>query len=484
MNREFLLNITLLIAINLVVKPFYIFGIDRTIQNTLPEGVYGLYFSLFGFTFLFQIVNDLGIQQYNSRRIAGRPFLLPKYFPKLLKIKLLLGALFLGFVFFFTLILQYETRLFPLLFFIALNHILVSFVLFFRSNIAALGFYRTDSLISALDKTLLILFCAILLWGGDWRADFRIEWFVWAQTLAWSLTAAVCLAVLWPHLSRVGRQIRDLRLFYVNRPLVIAILKQTYPYALVVFLMTLYTRIDGVMIERMLPDGRVQADIYAAAYRLLDAVNMIGFLFAGLLLPMFSGLLKSGKPVWPLVGLSWRVIWSGAVPIAFGVFLFRDDIMHLLYTNATPAHGTVMGYLILSFIAVSGIYIFSTLLTAGGNLRRMNQLFVIGILLNVGLNAALIPTCKAAGAALATLVTQVFIFSGKIFLCKKSFRLRFPPVLIFQFAGFALATWWLQNVIKNALTPDWTVKFLCAVAAGGLLAFVFRLIRPADIRAV
>jgi hypothetical protein len=41
----------------------------------------------------------------------------------------------------------------------------------------------------------------------------------------------------------------------------------------------------------MLPDGKIQSSIYASAYRLLDAANMIAYLFAGLLLPLFARML-------------------------------------------------------------------------------------------------------------------------------------------------------------------------------------------------
>ena len=44
--------------------------------------------------------------------------------------------------------------------------------------------------------------------------------------------------------------------------------------------MGVYTRTDVVMVERLLPDGKMQAGIYASAYRLLDAVNVAGFLFS------------------------------------------------------------------------------------------------------------------------------------------------------------------------------------------------------------
>ena len=87
MKREFLLNILFLVFINLLIKPFFIFGIDLTVQNRAPEGDYGLYFTLLNFTYIFQIVNDFGIQNFNNRTLSQHPQLLPKYFPNLLFLK-------------------------------------------------------------------------------------------------------------------------------------------------------------------------------------------------------------------------------------------------------------------------------------------------------------------------------------------------------------------------------------------------------------
>jgi len=46
MKRKFITNLALVIFLNLLVKPFWIFGIDRTVQNVVGAESYGLYFSL------------------------------------------------------------------------------------------------------------------------------------------------------------------------------------------------------------------------------------------------------------------------------------------------------------------------------------------------------------------------------------------------------------------------------------------------------
>ena len=87
MNKEFSLNIIFLISINLLIKPFFIFGIDRTVQNVVGTETYGVYFTLLSLTYLFGIINDFGIQNFNNRSISQNPSLLQQYFPNILAIK-------------------------------------------------------------------------------------------------------------------------------------------------------------------------------------------------------------------------------------------------------------------------------------------------------------------------------------------------------------------------------------------------------------
>lgn len=179
MNREFLVNIIFLVVINLLIKPFYIFGIDRTIQNVVADGDYGMYFTLFSFTYLFQIINDFGIQNFNNRNISQSRHLIDKYFPNILVLKTLMGLVFLVVVFIVAAILKFEAVWNNLLFLVALNWILTSFLLYLRSNVSALGMYRVDSMLSVLDKLLLIIICGVLLWSpltGEFLKSNGLPW--------------------------------------------------------------------------------------------------------------------------------------------------------------------------------------------------------------------------------------------------------------------------------------------------------------------
>ena len=73
MRKNFITNISFLLLLNLLIKPFWILGIDRGVQNALGPEVYGVYFALFNFSYVFQVILDFGINNYNNRLIARSP---------------------------------------------------------------------------------------------------------------------------------------------------------------------------------------------------------------------------------------------------------------------------------------------------------------------------------------------------------------------------------------------------------------------------
>ena len=66
MSKKILTNVFLLLAINLLIKPFWILGIDRTVQNTVGNDVYGAYMVMFNISLMFTMLLDFGINNYTS----------------------------------------------------------------------------------------------------------------------------------------------------------------------------------------------------------------------------------------------------------------------------------------------------------------------------------------------------------------------------------------------------------------------------------
>ena len=147
MQKKFLTNLGLLLFLNLLIKPVWIFGIDLTVQRTVGVSDYGFYFVILNFSFLFNILLDLGITNFNNRNIAQNNHLLNKHFSGILVVKFMLGVLYLMTAFIVALILGYSGAQLRMLAWLALNQFLLSFILYLRSNISGFLMFKTESML-------------------------------------------------------------------------------------------------------------------------------------------------------------------------------------------------------------------------------------------------------------------------------------------------------------------------------------------------
>lgn len=409
MKKTFLLNLVILLVMNVLIKPFWIFGIDRTVQNRIGAQEYGMYFSLLGLAMVLNIILDAGITNFNNRAVARKSSRAGDYLASLASLKFVLAIGYTLIILFIGYILGYSSRQMYLLSIIAVNQFLQSMVMYLRSNVSGLQLYLTDSLLSVLDKALMILLCGLILWG-PFSAGFCIEWFAYAQSAATLLTA---LTAAWILLYRGGSFAK------INIRRWKSVLKASLPYATLVLLMASYNRIDGVMLERMVENGKHEAGLYAQGFRLLDAVQMIGYLFAGLLLPMFSRMISTKESISSLIRLSYTLILVGAFTLIIGVWQYKIPLTQLMYPGADDRSALILALLITSFGGIATTYIFGTLLTAQGNLTALNRMAAISLAINVILNFILIPFLGAVGSAIASLATQWFSAAVQVYLAVK-----------------------------------------------------------------
>jgi len=468
-KRKFLTNLALLLLLNFLVKPFWVLGIDRTVQNVVGAEEYGFYFSLFGFSLLLNMILDVGITNFNSRNIARNHHSLSKSLSNIVSFKFLLAIIYLAVSIVAAIIIGYSWEQMKLLFILVFNQFLASFILYFRSNLSGLHLFKTDSILSILDRLLMILICGILLWGNVTKNSFRIEWFVYSQTAAYFLTAIISFVIVLTKTS-FFRPRFDLKSFFT-------VLKNAYPFALLSLFMVFYYRVDSVMLERMLPDGKFQAGMYAQGYRILDAAAMIGFLFGSLLLPIFSRMLKNRENVESLTQVSYLLLIIPASILAFTCLFYKSEIMNLLYRNHIDASADILAVLMLGFLGISSSYILGTLLTANGNLKVLNILAGIGVLINVLLNLILIPKYFALGSAIASMATQLMTALAHVLLVYRKLNFSFNVSLIIRLAIF-FSLLIPSGLLIKYVPLNWYYEILVFIVAGLFLSFILRLLNP------
>lgn len=405
MRRVFASNLILLLAINAIVKPLYLFGIDLGVQNAVGTEEYGLFATWFSFAFLFGAIYDLGLQNYNAVTLAKSPALLRQRLPLMLSLKLVLSLVYAVVVLAAAYFFEASQREFQLVSLAVAYHVCLSILQLLRTNLGAQGNYKFNSVVSVIDRLLLILVLGALLLNPAWNDWISIELFFIAQITSLIITIGVAfagtqLAAGQRWWSSDSKQVRNL-------------LMASLPYGLTLLLSTAFTRIDVVMIERMADAGAYAAGVYAAAFRLLDGVNMIGFMFATLLIPMLSKLVEAREPAGPLLRQAAGYMAALGIGVAVFVTFYADEVLNLLYNEATTEWSIVLQWLIWAAVSIGLTYVYGSFLLSHQKIGALNRLFVGGVILNVSLNYLLIPTHGALGAAMATVATQGLVAGGE-----------------------------------------------------------------------
>ena len=470
MRRFFAKSLLFIVGINLLVKPLWIFLIDRTVQNRVGHESYGTYQALLSLSIIFQTVLDFGLNNYNTRTLSQDPGRFAKQFPAMLGVRAILIVVYaivelsVGFA------MGYRSWEIVLLCGMLTMQSLAILHLFIRSNIAAFQRFRLDGVLSVADRLLMIILCGSVLFLPLTKHGFRIEWFVGLQIVCYAAAIGFGLYLL-RHITHQKLSIS----FHLGD--VWKIIRQGAPYALLGFLMAIYMRSDSLIIERLLPDGKRQNGIFAHGFRLLDTANMIPNILAGILLPMFGKLLAERSDTAPIIRLSVNLLLPIALLTAGIAAISSTEIMHLLYTDVSSEDGITFALLMPVFPAFVLMYVYSTLLTANGLLPLLNKIAGFGVLLSVSLNFLLVPRLGAVGAAATASITN-WLLAGLyiIFAARRNALPRHPKWIAAHVAYVLLMAgvcWLLYNVVQ-----DWRWRIVALMAFSGLLIIVLRFISP------
>ncbi|MCC6722049.1 MAG: oligosaccharide flippase family protein [Bacteroidia bacterium] len=414
MKKKFLSDFFFIQVINLLIKPVWILVIDRKVQNILPSEQYGTYFSLTGYSMLFMILLDLGLTNFNNRQVAIDNKNYDTNFWSITNAKILLTIAFFALAFIFGLVLKFHSNDFLILGLLCTNQAILSFNNFFRSNISAIHKFKTDAILSVIDRLFVILSLGAIIWTSLLPVKLTLVSFIISQTIGLIITFSLSIYCIIKYFG-IPR-------FCFNFSKLYDIIYQSLPFALIIAFMTLYTRIDSVFILKLIPNGREQSGIYAMAYRLLDAAAIIGTLLAGQLFPLFSSNLSDKSKIYSIVKWSSAISLIPVLAATFICFLYGNEIMQLLYPEK---YNNLSGYIFSILIwCVPGMFlinIFGTLLTSAAHLKKIIYLSVIACVLNIAGNLLFINNYGLIAVAVTAVITQLFFGIMCLVLSRKLF---------------------------------------------------------------
>ena len=255
------------------------------------------------------------------------------------------------------------------------------------------------------------------------------------------------------------------------------LLKESAPLLFSGYLTLLYYRIDVMMLSMM--KGFAEVGYYSVATRLTESLDIIANSLMISLFPLLSKAFKEDRQQFDrLLSKTFSILLLAGFPLAIGGSLAAQDLVIFLFGKGYARSGVTLGILFwYTFFGFFSTFFVNLLIVCGKQVVDAWISFFL-VLVNIGMNLLWIPSYSYHGAALATVMTEVFgtlamlIYALKHPLLRLSFPLRelgealkvnllflaalfsikifFPlPVLGFVGAGiliYALLLWGMQWV--------------------------------------
>ncbi len=466
-SAKFYSSLGLLILLNVIIKPIWIFGIDRQVQNTVGTSIYGIYFSLLNLSIVFSFLLDLGFTSYLNRQLAAKDHTVQHNIASFLLVKIMFAIFYLALL--YGVAIMTGVKRLDILLYTALIQVATSFFIFLRTIITANQRFSIDAWLSVLDKTVMILLCGSFLYFPWITGNITIERFLIFQVACTFLAVTAALLILFK--LKLNPFIRTGHLAAIT------VFKKVMPFALVILLMSTHNRLDGFLLERMNGNGAHEAGLYAASFRLLDAANMIGYLLASFLLPYISRQWSEGRNVQTVILMNRHFIFSYSIVIVCVCIFLAPWIQQILYHHTDYRSAEILQWCMPALLGYSLTYVYGTVLTATGHIAVLNYITLAAVLLNILLNLFLIPSLGARGCCIAALLSQGMAgIAAMLFVDRKlKNNIHVRSLLIYIFTGLVLCCFLY-------IGRDWPGKLLLIIVSGMIATGILIATRLLDLR--
>ena len=203
--------------------------------------------------------------------------------------------------------------------------------------------------------------------------------------------------------------------FQPSREVVRVLMQQALPFAIGNLLNLLYFRIDTIILPILSSEGVDANTWYGLAYTIVNAFTILpGAFMMGAMFPVLSRAWEREKERFPSAytfGMRWMVLCG--FPLAVGLSTLSSEITGMLFSTYTPAQVDKVATA-LQWLSWAGGLIFVTtavlaVLRATDKRRAFSVLMGATAFLNICLNLYLIPRFSHVGAAIAMVISEVFL---------------------------------------------------------------------------
>ena len=203
--------------------------------------------------------------------------------------------------------------------------------------------------------------------------------------------------------------------FQPSREIVTTLMQQALPFAVGNLFYLLYFRVDAIMLSKLSTEGVDANTWYGLAYTIVNAFTILpGAFMMGAMFPVLSRAWEREKGRFPgAYSFSMRWMVLSGFPLAVGLSILSPEITAVLFPTYASSEVAKISTA-LEWLSWAGGLIFLTtavqaVLRATDKRRAFSVLMGTTALLNICLNLYLIPRLSHTGAAIAMVISEVFL---------------------------------------------------------------------------
>lgn len=387
------------------------------IARYLGEVGLGKYSFVFAFVGIFSVLSDFGVSTLMTMEISKNKSMTQKFLNNMLSLKIILSVIVVTLssvgIYFTT--QPFDIKIGVLFAALAMSFYYIGYIFRVVINVYEVQAYQFLYLIS--ERLIAFLLGIFVLYKGYGVAAL-VSIFVFSNFFG------LLILYILIH-KRIEKVKLELDIDFIKNTL-----KKSLPFWFTALFMTIYFKIDTVMLSFM--KGYGATGLYNASYKIIDSLSFVPFVIITIIFPVMSKFYKNSKNLLQILyEKSFYYIFLLALPLGIGTTMLASRIILFVYKKTFINSVIVLQILIWALVLMFVNYIMGYLLNSVDKQKLFTFTAGFGALINIILNFVLIPFYSYTGAALATVATELLNFTFLFyFTSSNGFKISLPKMII------------------------------------------------------
>lgn len=266
----------------------------------------------------------------------------------------------------------------------------------------------------------------------------------------------------------------------LDKSVVLFLWQVSLPFALSGIFARVYSYIDSIMLSKLADESAV--GLYGVAYKVTFAFQFLPMAFAAAIYPAMSRYYATDKSkLGDLYRRALTYLFLAVAPLAVGIFALARPIISVAYGRSFTGAAASLQILIFSLVFAFLYWPAGSMLNACDRQTKNTIAMGCTMVVNIIMNAILIPRYGGAGAAAAALVGNAVLFGAAFYFARGIAPMDYR--VLFSSAGRVIisvaAMYLVVHVLKFAAPVVVTILFGAATYVAA--AFLTRAITASEL---